>query len=850
MPISIVTRPAVAGLLCSLSFAVQAVADDARRHAIDIPPQDLGVALQLLSKQSGTDLIYRPEQVRGLRTRGAVGELSTQEAVVELLEGTRLTVRADPSGALLIATPLASPGAAGQTPEHDRQGSGEVGKNASQEFRLAQVDQAPAGSSRVDAEFSESGTVLKDIIVTASRRQESLSQVGSAVSAISGDDLLERSSDSLQDYVAFIPGVTLTSQGAAGYGVVAIRGIAPQGSGATTATYVDEIPVGASGATTRAAFFTTDLDPEDLERVEVLKGPQGTLYGSSSMGGVIKYVTKNPNLTGSEVSLFEEGNYTQHGDAAGEKVRGSWSTALIDGILGVRASAYYRHDPGFIDDIGVQGSGVGGVNANGGRLSLLYEPFDALSVKLSAMFQETRQGGLSVVDTNTSNYEPTYGAYRQLRYEPEGLDENTRVFSAEIHDHFAIFDLLSATGYSQIHPMGYADDTAAFEAYGLGPVSPANPAQDVSHDDTEKITQEFRLTSGRLGIAEFMLGAFYQHERDHFAFIDSLTLSPDVNFAFRGGDGTLSEYAGFLDATLYFSPRFDLTLGYRYSRIDQTQIQSTGGELYNPVNSNVLSETFQTFSEGPSTYLAAARYHVDENLLLYARTASGYRPGGGRPLPPGTPAGFADFYNSDKLWSYEVGEKLKAWQGRLALDADAFYIDWDNIQAPQPVPGTPFILNGNAGAAHSRGLELQTAFIPVRGLTVGGNGAYTDARFLQTVPEIVTAGETLTYVPRFAGSAYAQYARPIRGGWQGILECDYRYEGYRVDTYRVPLPGYGLWDTRFGVRNDRWQVNFYVKNLGDKYGRAGSNGGGGGPLPYYFVIETPRTFGLSFQQHF
>jgi len=855
MPIPIMTRSAVAMLLCSLSVAVHAVADNTARHAINIPAQELSTALQQLSRQSGTDLIYRPEQVRGLKAHGAVGEFSTQQALVRLLQGTDLTVSEDSSGALLIAAPMASSpsgseGETGQAQGSDRPptDSGEVGKNSSHEFRLASVDQAGTGS-QLDHPSSSSGLALEEIVVTAARRRESLSQVGSAVSAISGDVLLQRSSDSLQDYVAFIPGVSLTSQGAAGYGVVAIRGIAPQGNGATTATYVDEIPVGASGATTRSGFFTTDLDPEDLQRVEVLKGPQGTLYGASSMGGVIKYVTKDPNLTGTEVSLFEEGNYTQHGDPGG-KIRGSWSTALIDGVLGLRASAYYRYDPGFINDIGVQGSGVGGVNATGARLALLYKPADALSVKLTAMFQKTRQGGLSVVDTNTTDYAPTYGAYRQLRYEREGLEENTRIFSAEIHYHFGLFDLLSATGYSRIDPKGLADDTASFEAYGLGPVSPANPAQDVSRDNTQKVTQEFRLTSERIGIAEFMLGAFYQHEKDHFNFVDTLTLSPDTHFAIRTGDGTLSEYAGFFDTTLYLAPKFDLTLGYRYSRIDQSQTQSSGGELYNPGNPNVLRQTSQTFSEGPSTYLAAARYHVNDDLLLYARAASGYRPGGGRALPPGTPPGFADFYTSDKLWSYEVGEKLKAWEGRLTVDADAFYIDWSNIQAQEPVPGTPFLLNGNAGKAHSRGLELQTAFVPVRGLTVGANGAYTDARFKQTVPGVANDGDTLTYVPRFAGAAYAQYTQPIHSGWNGVFEGDYKYEGYRVDTYRVPLPGYGVWNVRCGVQSDRWQINFYVKNVTDKYARAGSNGGGGGLLPYFFAIETPRMFGISFQQHF
>jgi outer membrane receptor protein involved in Fe transport len=219
-------------------------------------------------------------------------------------------------------------------------------------------------------------------------------------------------------------------------------------------------------------------------------------------------------------------------------------------------------------------------------------------------------------------------------------------------------------------------------------------------------------------------------------------------------------------------------------------------------------------------------------------------------VPPGAPPGFPDAYTSDKLWSYEVGEKLKGLNGRLTLDADAFWINWSNIQALQVVPGTPFVVNGNAGTAISRGIELQGAFIPVRGLTVGANGAYTDAHFTDTVPYVANDGNSLSFVPRFSGSAYSEYSRSIGHGWNAVVEGDYQYQGFRVDTYRQPLPGFGVWNGRAGVRDAHWQANFYVRNLTNKYGRAGSNGSGSFPLPDYFVIETPRTYGLSFIQKF
>jgi iron complex outermembrane recepter protein len=814
-------RSGAALFVLLLSWAAAAFAVDPQ--PLDVPAGPLTAALESLAKQVQVELIYEPEQLEGYTTAGLKGTYAVDVAIRLLLKGTPLELHRDASGAMVISLHSSSDN-----------GSATQGSNVP----VSAVSQDPPNAD-----------VLQEIVVTAYRRAESISQVGGAVSAISGDELLERSANSLQDYVAFIPGVSLASQGAAGFGTVAIRGIAPQGIGASTGTYIDEIPVGASGAATRSSLFTADLDPQDLQRVEVLKGPQGTLYGAESMGGLIKYVTREPNLTNTEITVSEDFNTVEHGDD-GVKVRGSFSAPLIDGVLGIRASAYYRHDPGFITDIGVQGSGVGRDNDDGGRLSLLYKPSNDLSVQLTAMAQESRQIGLSVVDTSTTDFTPLYGQYAQLRYEREGFEENTRLYSAEVHYNLGLFDLLSATSYSQLYPKSQSDDTLSFQIYGLGPVTPANPAQDVSNDYTNKLTQEFRLTSGRIGIAELIVGAFYQHERDHFSFVDTLTNTPDVNFSTRASDSTLSEYAGFFDTTLFLSSKFDVTLGYRYSRIDQEGHEYNTGSLNNPDDPDAVSNSYSAVSEGSSTYLAAGRYHVNDALLLYVRAASGYRPGGSRTVPPGAPAGFPDFYTSDKLWSYEAGEKFKGLDGRLTLDADAFWINWSNIQALQLVPGTPFAVNGNAGTAISRGVELQGAYIPIRGLTVGTNGAYTDAHFTDTVPLVANDGNSLSFVPRFSGSAYTEYMRAIGHGWNAVMEGDYQYEGFRVDTYRTPLPGFGVWNARVGVRDPHWEVNFYVRNLTDKYARAGSNSSGSFPLPDYFVIETPRTYGLSFIQKF
>src|ERR1700722_11335503 len=366
---SVTIRSTLAAVACAISVSAYAIADQPKQ--IDIQGGELFEALLQLSNQYGADLVYRPEQVHGLKTHGAHGNLTSEQAVTKLLEGTQLQVKTDPTGAMIITPPVTA--AAKSAAELNKEDTQQ--KSYWDRFRVAEVDQgASSNFSSVGADQnSNTGQIvrLEEVVVTASKRTEDIEHVGGAVSAISGDVLAERSADSLQDYVAFIPGLSLQSQGAAGYGVVTIRGIAPQGNGAAVATYIDESPVGASGNTTESAFFTADLDPYDLERVEVLKGPQGTLYGASSMGGVIKYVTRAPSLTTTEINTSEDFNTVDNG-SGGVKVRGSISTPLIDEVLGVRASAYYRHDSGFIDDVGYGGNGHGRDNNRGGRLSLLY----------------------------------------------------------------------------------------------------------------------------------------------------------------------------------------------------------------------------------------------------------------------------------------------------------------------------------------------------------------------------------------------------------------------------------------------------------------------------------------------
>jgi iron complex outermembrane recepter protein len=837
---------------CVLSALTCALADSP--HRIDIPAGDLRAALDLLARQSGVEFVYSADQLEGLRTQGVHGELTAEKAVAKLLEGTKLILTVHPSGAILIAPP---PSPRSRDTTKDDAGATNAATQSIvrpiwDRIRLALIGagQAVQGSTAGGGSgkgTSSGGDTLAEIIVTASKRREPLSKVGAAVSAISGDELEEREASSLRDYVAFIPGVSLQSLGSPGYGVVSIRGVAPQSVGAATATYVDEVPFGPSSALTEGGLFTLDLNPVDLERVEVLKGPQGTLYGASSLGGLIKYVTRAPDLQHTEIRLQEDVNAVQDG-SPGTKMSGSISAPLIENQLGVRLSGYYQHTGGFIDDLGIGGEDTNRGNARGFHGAVLYKPLDDLSVRLDALTQDSAVNGQTVVDYNLATGRPVNGNLTQYRYLPEPFSVQIRLYSANIHYDLGKVELVSATSYSSLHPLIQADGTAIYEALGYPFATPQTPVGTVGNFPTSQVTEELRLVSARMGIVEWMLGGFYQHEALH----DALDITQYVNGApnpeLLPGDayrvGALTEYAVFSNATLYLGSKFDVTLGFRDSHISQSRLRRADGLLYNPTDPSVFTTSYQKFTESSNTYLASARYRVTDDTLLYARAASGYRPGGGRTVPAGAPAGFPDYYTSDSLWSYEAGFKMRELQGRLTLDTDAFWINWSNIQTLQPVGG--LTVDGNAGTAVSRGVEAQIDYVVFKGLDVGMNSAFTDAHFTQSVASIdVTDGERLYYVPKWTATAYTEYSRPVAGGWSGFAGGDYQYQSQRLDSNRNPLPSFSIWNVHFGVRNDQYRANFYVNNLTDKIALTGSNNSAVSGAPHGFAINTPRTFGIT-----
>jgi iron complex outermembrane recepter protein len=691
---------------------------------------------------------------------------------------------------------------------------------------------------------------LEEIIVTANKRAEKLQDIGSGISVVTDKRLDQLAANSLADYIQDIPGINLQSLGAPGYGSVEIRGVSPQSVGATVSTYIDNIPFGGSSAVGESADFLPDLDPADIASVEVLKGPQGTLYGATSLGGVIKYVTKQPSLTQAEANITEEFDHIQYGQYGG-KIRASGSTPVTDD-LAIRVSGYYRWIPGYIDDVGVSGKDANHGYDWGGHATLLWKPTSDFSVNVNAMEQWSRQDAYNTSDLSLAA-QPLYGNdLTQKRYTPETFIYKTDLYSAEIKYDQPFGSFLSASSYNAIHPYDSGDDTPFLT--GILGIGPDAPAGFVGHHSDQQETEELRFTSNRLGNVEFLSGLFFQHESiadgtnyyiyEKGGLVPNPT-APNLGTADRGG--TLNEYAGFFDVTYYILPNLDLTLGYRYSAIKQNSDSQLGGLLFG----SIIPQYYDlSTSQTSHSYLINPRWHITDNVLFYLRAASGYRPGGVRSPIPGAPANFGLNYYSDNIWSYESGFKVTALNGKLTVDTDVYWINWDNIQALVTIGNNN--TDGNGGHALTRGAEIQATYVPIEGLSLRGNLAYTDAFFkFADASVLVTApGQRLFYVPELKGGLSGDYTWPV-GNYQVNAGGDWSYTSNQYDFSNYLIPSYSVFNLRAGVKWDNYTFNFFVKNVADKRAIVGDDGYYPTFTPIYTVIfNQPRTVGLQFSQHF
>lgn len=488
-----------------------------------------------------------------------------------------------------------------------------------------------------------------EIVVSANKRSERLIDVPAPVTALGADELARTQAVRLEDFAARVPGLNLIAN-RPGETQIVLRGITTGSPiSSTVAIYVDDTPYGSSTSQALGGFLNPDLDPSDIERIEILRGPQGSLYGASALGGLVKYVSKSPDLN-DVAGRIELGGSTVSKGGEGYSMRGMINLPIVSDKLALRVSGYKRRDAGFIDDTQLDAKDINRTDIYGGRAALLWRPSDRLSIDLTATLQNLKGDGSSEEDIviNGKRISATTGDLQHARFTLEPRKVKYRLYGGTVDYDLGGARLVSVTSYSTLVQHGITDQTyqsgAALGALIGAPGVGFSVGSDI---DLSKVTQEVRLQSDTSGPLEWRVGGYYTHERVNrhqpsraFFYANQATIPLPAPIYFADLYSKYTEYAGFGDLTYHLTESLSISGGLRYSTNDQKYDQTSGGLAVGPTTS-LASKS----SDDSVTYQVSAKYKLDSDNMLYARVASGYRPGGPNAVTPallaaGVPAEF------------------------------------------------------------------------------------------------------------------------------------------------------------------------------------------------------------------
>ena len=723
---------------------------------------------------------------------------------------------------------------------------------------------------------SSAGSGVETVVVTASRRSETTQNVAGGVTALSGADLSQMHANSFADFANTVPSLSYQSGGPTN-NLIAIRGVASSGAelGSGVGVYLDDVPLGAS---TQFGLGSQSFNVNlfDMQRVEVLDGPQGTLYGANALGGAIKYVTAQPDLNNYDARGEIEGSNTDHG-SYNDGLRLMANMPLFDGQAAIRVDGLQEYDSGYTQDPTHGRHDVGSARTLGGRVSFLAQVTPDFDIKLSAFSQSIAANGANVAFYSPATHKPVAGPYDQSFALAQPAKNTLSLYTATLDYDFHWAKLTSITGYQYNLGKYTADDSDFYdEAFGLynffyGGLGIHDDAADPYglpvNTTTKKFTQEVRLASPDNKVFEWVVGGYFDREitDESVDLVDGGTTSGLIPAGYTGaGDlpffgylpSSYRELAVFADGTYYFTDNFDLTLGIRYSNQHQSYGSNISSVLipapYAPTPGTVYH--YQSGSnQGVETYLINPRFHVTDDTMLYAKVSSGFRPGGPNFVIPGgsTPPEF----QPDTIWNYELGEKSTLLDGRATLNFDIYDIEWNAIQTTENVEGINQLVN--AGNARIKGAETSFDYRILPELTVNGSAAYTDAQLTTTAPVLGVnyKGARLPLSPRYNFALTGTYTFEINSDYSGALNVSDVWVGDRTSGYYASassplykLPAYNTVNLNLSFfLPHNMEIDAYVKNVFDVRGQVSANTlddvlAPGSAIPV--DLSLPRTVGL------
>jgi outer membrane receptor protein involved in Fe transport len=720
-----------------------------------------------------------------------------------------------------------------------------------------------SGRASAEAAPADAGTD-NDIIVTASKRAERLQDVPASIIAETGEALARRGATQLSDIVNNTPGLNNPSAGPRNLTNLTIRGVTTGTNTGirqnTVQQLYDDIPLDPT-----ANAGTTNLRLVDIERVEVLRGPQGTLFGSGSLSGAVRYVTRKPELDKTSVSAEAGISFVNKGGTGGNGVA-TINVPLDPGRLALRASAYAYKDAGWIDGLRTGAKDINATETYGGRATLRWAPTDRFIADLTGLYQRStdQSPGASLYDRPGSN-----------QVSDQRTDSRFRSRNVIIGFNFAYdlggSDLVSQTVY---HDRRYRSDgqiayyvplvtgiTSGFQNVVQGFATDSLP------NNGKVFTQEIRLSSRGVGPFKWTVGGFFlTADIDARQSTTSGVLTPlfgSNNIVDVTITGRQRELAGFGQVSYTVADKVDLVAGVRVSSSKLRNRVVTGGFLpvfsFSPaafVTTNFVQDNT------PVTPHFSITYRPTADLSVYAAAARGFRVGGinvtsgvgGRATPPS--------YNPDNLWNYEIGVKGRAFDGRLSYSLASYFIDWNDIQVSlQNAIGN---YTGNAGKAHLYGIEAEFTARPTDFFSFGGSVNLASNKLASNVPGLVTAtgvitvrsGDLLAASSESQANAFAEYRTPAGGG-EAYFRASGRYVGPAYtgfDRAGLRFGDYGTADLRVGYATGPYEFILYANNLFDSDGIAGANDATfAGPVQLQsknaFRIQ-PRTLGATLRLSF
>lgn len=702
----------------------------------------------------------------------------------------------------------------------------------------AQDINAQDGSADSDTQSQEERVVLEEVTVSARRREESLSNVPTSISVFSAGDIERSNIQDISDYMGMTPNVSFTTAGTRTERDISIRGVSNIGGQVSAISfYIDGFNIVNGPRTASRGSINSSINPPlyDTERIEVLRGPQGTFFGRNSTGGAINIITKKPT------DVFYAEASAEYGRFDTWALGGSLNLPIAEETLFLRATVNREESDGAI----VNKNAIGGGSDSDqtyARLALRALPTDRFTVDFSATHTQINQGTSEMVPTGILD-ESSVGLL-QLVGHNEAISDGLRFYPQNLREiNHDLRDSLRSRVLTLIGQMGYVTDLVTltsitgyldtrFESGTDLDFTSFGYLKQHTEARSDTVSQELRLSPTKTGKVEWSLGLLYSKDsldQDFFVVPGPSTfLGLPEGFLIDVGDihYGATGLAAFGEVVWHPNANLDLTLGGRYTR-DRIDQRVAGVTFETPDVPGGGTVSFTDFSPR-----AAVTYRWADGLTTYATVSRGYKAGGlqlnvTEQLP-------AVKFNEESLWNYEVGLHLETLESRLRLDSSIFYMAWKNMQVESAVtlidPDTSEITfvhtTSNAASATSKGVEIQLQARPIPAVSFGAAIGYLDAKF-DKFPDAVVQGSTVDLsgrviprAPKWTGSAQLQYERKLPKGLDSFVRAEWKY---RSDTYPsiVSLlqsgfpyhaPSFSVWNFRVGISTDKMRAEAFVEN--------------------------------------